>query len=149
MKIYLKQGDSIVIQKDDTIDLIDFPIDGNIPDEAIFEMKDDIVYDQNGNVIEYEGIYEIVMLEDVNKTNRTLFIIFACLTGLCLFIFIALSVKYLLLDFGSLSKDYEPDPGREVIFNTTPTLFGIQYMFGFLLLTVIFAVVSVAFYFSI
>ncbi len=147
MKVYLKQGNSIVVQDGN---LIDIPSDGSIPDQAIFQMKDGIVYDQNGNVIEYEGLYDVVVLEDeVNKTNRILFVIFVCLASLCLFIFIALSVKYFFLDFGSLGKNYEADDDREVITSKSPTLFGIQYMFGFLLLTVIFAVVSVAFYFSI
>lgn len=75
MKVILVNQDNILIKCDQGF--MEVPRTKVIPHEAVFTLKDDIVFDDRGNQINYEGVYDVVIL-DQNQTRK----------GLIIFIFV-------------------------------------------------------------
>jgi hypothetical protein len=78
MKVILVNQGNLLIKSEQGF--VEVPRPKVIPAEAIFTMKDDIVFDDQGNEIDYEGVYDVVIL-DQNNTRKGL-IIFIFVLGL-------------------------------------------------------------------
>lgn len=75
MKVILVNQGNLLIKCDQGF--MEVPRTKVIPPEAVFTLKDDIVFDDQGNQINYEGVYDVVIL-DQNQTRK----------GLIIFIFV-------------------------------------------------------------